>query len=129
MKKLFTIFFMTCFWPVIIYCQKIKEDQTFLKREILWGDHLPGIMKADSFNKQIQIKLPEGYVLKKAIVDFCGANFSTVEKYNLYSLDLKIIKDPISRCVPGTVVYIEKILVVDKSGKETFLSDAGFVLF
>ena len=107
------------------------QERTFIpvKKSITWGDFIPGRMAADSFKKQNQIKLPAGYTLKKAVIFFAGANFTTVETYNMYTTDLLPLKDAINKCGPGTVVYIEKVLVTDINKQEAFLSNAGFVLY
>ena len=113
-----------------ILAQKVIDQSSITtKPSIFWGKFPPGRVEYGAFKKQSQINLPEGYKLKKAIINFAGAGFQTVEIFNLYSQELDKISAAISRCVPGTIVIIEKILVVDKDGQDVFLSNAGFPLF
>lgn len=110
--------------------QQVQERRfTPVKKSITWGGLMPGRIAADSFKKQNQIKLPVGYSLKKAVIFFAGANFQTVETLNMYTTDLLPIKNAIDKCVPGTVVYVDKILVTDTNKQVAFLTSAGFVLY
>ncbi len=129
--KLFTtIFFTLILCSYNLYAQKVIEQKSdTVKPSIFWGAFPPGRVEFGVFKKQTQIKLPDGYTLKKAIINFAGAGFQKVERYNLYSQDLDKLSEVISRCVPGTVVIVEKILTVDRNGQEVFLSNAGFPLF
>ena len=74
--------------------------------------------------------MPKGYTLKKTIVDFVipGQN-GKVEQFNLYSTDLSPLQEVMNRCIPGTVVYFEKIFTLDDKGQNVFLRNAGYALF
>jgi len=113
------------------YCQQTRnQDSIPIKPSVSWGEFPPGRMKADTFKKQTQLNIPKGYILKKAIINFMfPVSGSHVEKFNLYSQDLSQIKEALNRCVPGTIVYIEKIFTVDQNGQNTFLRNAGFLLY
>ena len=106
------------------------QDSLMKKPIILWGDLAPGRHPAEDVRKQVQIKLPAGYKLKAATVYFTGANFTTVEKFSIASEDLSGLREAISRCVPGSVVILEKILVTYNNGsQQMFLRNSPFVCY
>jgi len=131
MKTLFSILILLFVCPGISHAQDIKDQDSIpWKPSITLGGLRPGRMPVELFKKQTKIIMPPGYTLKKTIVDVVipGQN-RKVEQFNLYSTDLSTLQEVMSRCIPGTVVYFEKICTLNDKGQSVFLRNAGFALF
>jgi hypothetical protein len=131
MKTLFTVLVLLLAGPVISNGQNITyQDSIPEKPFITVGGLPPGRMPVTLFKKQTKIIMPQGYTLKKTIVSVViPAQNGKVEKFNLYSTDLSPLQEVMSRCIPGTVVYFEKIFTQDEKGQSVFLRNTGYALF
>jgi hypothetical protein len=102
---------------------EVKEK---FQPEFSFGEITSQRAPAKVFRKQKEIKVSDGYTFESGTIYFSGAGFSPVAKSEISNSDLTQIKDLMVRCVPGTIVVLENIIVKSPSGEK--IADLNYAI-
>lgn len=120
---------MHCTGRVVELANNFTEDEKPEAPKLVVGELYNTRASANLFKKQKDIRVTQGYTFVRAEVRFAGAGFRSGYNEKLEGPLLAPLQTVMNKCVPGTIVYFDNVIIKDADNNTKSGESLGVALY